>query len=385
MSFRTRLQSFAETRQKIQVWYGMGCHNTVTGRVLGVDHDHVDIEAYSHESDGQIHVRRILVPMHLILHIDITSCDAEEGIEEKLPVFERKSETLKAAPHIVPEGPRGYNVRIWSQFDSSYIDKFSRLTTGPGGIYLAANNGIWSIDSAGQISEYLQIRNGEFISGLSFSASGVLYAAATGGIVYRIDGSKKGRILIQLNGQLTGGGTSLGDVALGLNETVFVSNFPSDIEANSGGIFRINRNGDYEVLVGGAGRGTQGLLVDQDGFLWALEHACGCVVKRTTDGNELARVVISDPDSFLAAEGYDGNLAMDSLGRIYITAGRAGSVFRLNRDGRTETFLSNLKHPTGITFGADGTLFVLEAGRSRVLRVAALDKADRTTSTPALS
>ena len=70
MSFRTRLQGFVENRQKIQIWYGMGCHNTVTGRVLGVDHDHIDVESYSHESDGQIHVRRILIPMHLILHID---------------------------------------------------------------------------------------------------------------------------------------------------------------------------------------------------------------------------------------------------------------------------------------------------------------------------
>ncbi len=77
MSFRTRLQGFVENRQKIQIWYGMGCHNTVTGRVLSVDHDHIDVESYSHESDGQIHIRRILVPLHLILHIDITS--AENG------------------------------------------------------------------------------------------------------------------------------------------------------------------------------------------------------------------------------------------------------------------------------------------------------------------
>ena len=76
---------------------------------------------------------------------------------------------------------------------------------------------------------------------------------------------------------------------------------------------------------------------------------------------------------------------MDSLGRIYVTAGRAGTVFRVNRDGRVDSFLTGLVNPTGISFSQDGTLFVLEAGRSRVLRVIALDKADRTQSATALS
>ena len=76
---------------------------------------------------------------------------------------------------------------------------------------------------------------------------------------------------------------------------------------------------------------------------------------------------------------------MASLGRIYVTAGRSGTVLRVNREGRSEVFLNGLVNPTGIAFGSDGALFVLEAGRSRVLRVAALDKADRTASATALS
>src|SRR5277367_2259831 len=99
MSFRTRLQTFVENRQKIQIWYGMGCHNTVTGRVLNVDHDHIDMEAYSHESDGQIHIRRILVPLHLILHIDITSAEAEESDDDITVSFdaEKASSTQSMA------------------------------------------------------------------------------------------------------------------------------------------------------------------------------------------------------------------------------------------------------------------------------------------------
>src|SRR5580698_1386999 len=96
MSFRTRLQGFVENRQKIQIWYGMGCHNTVTGRVLSVDHDHIDVESYSHESDGQIHIRRILVPLHLILHIDITSA---EIVEEE----EHASKEAKDSGKVVPQ------------------------------------------------------------------------------------------------------------------------------------------------------------------------------------------------------------------------------------------------------------------------------------------
>src|ERR1700735_3851544 len=96
MSFRTRLQGFVENRQKIQIWYGMGCHNTVTGRVLSVDHDHIDVESYSHESDGQIHIRRILIPLHLILHIDITSAEvAEEEDEDAAQPAESKDSNGK--------------------------------------------------------------------------------------------------------------------------------------------------------------------------------------------------------------------------------------------------------------------------------------------------
>src|SRR5215471_20586139 len=97
MSFRTRLQAFVESRQKIQIWYGMGCHNTVTGRVLNVDHDHIDVEAYTHESDGQIHIRRILVPLHLILHIDITTAEVSEEEDESLSAPEEK-ETRTQTP-----------------------------------------------------------------------------------------------------------------------------------------------------------------------------------------------------------------------------------------------------------------------------------------------
>lgn len=384
MSFRTRLQTFVENRQKIQIWYGMGCHNTVTGRVLSVDHDHIDMEAYSHESDGQIHVRRILVPLHLILHIDITTAEMDESEDEITVSFDAEKSTNGSSGMAVvdlPEPPKGYAVRILSQLNASYSNRFSRMCPGPGGIYFAVDGSVWHIDSTGQMTEYARIRGNTTISGLRFDRKSVLYVATIQGTVYKIDPNKSGRVLAQLDGSLTGGGTFLSDLVLTNNDEVIVSNFPS----NTGGVFKIDRAGEYEVVVGGAGHGTQGLLVDQDGNLWGLEHSSGSVVKRTLDGRELARVQVAEPEAFNFADGFDGNLAIDTLGRIYVTAGRAGSVYRISRDGRVDTFLNALVNPTGITFSQDGTLFVLEAGRSRVLRVIALDKADRTASATALS
>ncbi len=114
MSFRTRLQAFVDSRQKIQIWYGMGCHNTVTGRVLGVDHDHIDVESYSHENDGQINVRRILVPLHLILHIDITASEMVDEEELSQGDDKQANKLLSSLSSIVdlPDTPKGYGVKV---------------------------------------------------------------------------------------------------------------------------------------------------------------------------------------------------------------------------------------------------------------------------------
>src|SRR6516165_7318089 len=282
MSFRTRLQGFVENRQKIQIWYGMGCHNTVTGRVLGVDHDHIDLESYSHESDGQIHIRRILVPLHLILHIDITSSEIEEEDDSaaapSATAEPKESKLLSPLLSVIdlPDAPKGYAVRILSQLNASYSNRFSRMAAGPGGVYFACDGSVWFVDQGGQLTEYARIRGNSTISGLRFDRKGVLYVSTIQGTVYRIDPNKSGRILAQLDGSLTGGGTFLSDLAIGAREEIYVSNFPS----NTGGIFRIDRNGEYEVMVGGPGHGTQGLWLDNDGFLWCLEHVTGSVIKR---------------------------------------------------------------------------------------------------------
>ena len=281
----------------------------------------------------------------------------------------------------LPDSPRGYGVKVLSQLNSSHSNHFSRMTLGPNGIYFACDGSVWFVDSTGHLIEYARIRGNSTISGLRFDSRGILYVATIQGTIYRIDPNKSGRVLAHLANAQNGKETFLADLVIGPQEEIYVANCPS----TTGGIFKVEADGEYKLLSSGPQQGTQGLLLDHEGFLWGLEHATGTVVKRSLAGTALARIAVAESQAFDFADGFDGSLAMDSLGRLYITAGRAGSVLRVNREGPAETFLSGLVNPTGIAFGADGALLILEAGRSRVLRVAALGKADRPASARALS
>ena len=269
----------------------------------------------------------------------------------------------------LPDAPKGYAVRILSQLNASYSNRFSRMSAGPGGVYFACDGSVWFVDQGGQLTEYARIRGNSTISGLRFDRKGVLYVSTIQGTVYRIDPNKSGRILPN--------STVVSQVVA--RSFLILSSAPKtnsclELSFEYRWYFRVDRTGEYEVILGGPGHGIQGLLLDTDGYLWCLEHSSGSIVKRSLDGREMARVVVAEPECFNFADGYDGNLAMDSLGRLYVTAGRAGSILRINREGRSEIFLNGLVNPTGIAFGTDGSLFVLEAGRSRVLRVAALER-----------
>lgn len=449
MSIRTRLQSFIESKQKIQIWYGMGCHNVCTGRVLFVDQDHVDVESYVHDNDGQINIKRLLIPTHLILHIDITAAESSDepevileaekhlasgqtslqdalknekinnsqtlnqasentslprwsDIESHSQVTNKLSDmdnSLKAddgqgilshfekilpndTPIVdLPRAMQGYFIVVLSKLSGLCINRFSRMTTGPRGLCFACDNSVWLVDNNGQLAEYARIRGNSTISGLRFDKKGMLYISTVQGTVYRIDPCKSGRILAQLDGTLTGGGTFLSDIVLGNRDDIYVSNFPS----NTGGIFKIDNKGSVDMFIGGPGHGTQGLLLDRENHLWSLEHGTGSVLKYSSDGRELARINIAEPESFNFSDGFDGNLAMDSLQRLYVTVGKAGMVVRVNQDYETEVFMHDLVNPTGITFGDDGSLYVLESGKARVLRVLFLNKKEKTTQATALS
>ncbi len=415
MSIRTRLQSFIETKQKIQIWYGMGCHNVCTGRVLFVDQDHVDVESYVHDNEGQINVKRLLIPMHLILHIDITSAetldepevileaekylttskttnvandnkpDNNEWPQEALvktpkPSIEKKIETKASDSGFSNENSKahdngktiqGLNVSVISKLNALSANRFSRMVLSPRGLAFACDNSVWIIENS-NLTEYARIRGNSTISGLRFDKKGMLYIATVQGTVYRIDPYKSGRILAQLDGAMTGGGTFLSDIVLDNEDNLFVSNFPS----NTGGIFKIDNRGNVVKFLGGSGHGTQGLYFhnqNNKACLWSLEHGSGCVVKYGLNGQELARVNIAEPESFNFSDGYDGNLAMDKLNNLYVSVGKAGIIMSVNEDLETNIVFRDLLNPTGITFGDDDCLYVLESGKARVIKINVLN------------
>ncbi len=412
MSIRTRLQGFIESKQKIQIWYGMGCHNVCTGRVLFVDQDHVDVESYVHDNEGQINIKRLLIPMHLILHIDITSAETTEepevileaekylttnktnnnqnnevikekgwsdealvkttksGLEKNLDNKTVEKNKVKENSLSVESSQviQGYTVSVISKLNALSVNRFSRMVISPRGLAFACDNSVWLIENSNQLTEYARIRGNSTISGLRFDKKGMLYIATVQGNVYRIDPYKSGRILAQLDGAMTGGGTFLSDLVLDYEDNLYVSNFPS----NTGGIFKIDNRGSVIKFLGGSGHGTQGLYfqnLNHKSYLWSLEHGSGCVVKYNLNSQEIARVNIAEPESFNFSDGYDGNLAMDSLNRLYVTVGKAGLIMRVNEDLETEIILRDLVNPTGLTFDDDDSLYVLESGKARVIKI----------------
>ena len=55
-------------------------------------------------------------------------------------------------------------------------------------------------------------------------------------------------------------------------------------------------------------------------------------------------------------------------GELYIADTGNGSIRRMDAKGKVTTILTGLSDPTGLCW-ADGSLYVAETGRSRILRV----------------
>src|SRR5262249_37307864 len=52
------------------------------------------------------------------------------------------------------------------------------------------------------------------------------------------------------------------------------------------------------------------------------------------------------------------SMAIDPEGRLYVSSRFEGTVYRIARDGSSETFASDLGVACGLAFASDGTLFV---------------------------
>lgn len=101
MNLKMRLERLADTKAWARLHFADG--TSLTGRVLRIGHDYVEIESYGNtDQPARRDYSKHLVPMHLVkfMTIDSTSfADAErerlnylsqiEASEESLPEFER--------------------------------------------------------------------------------------------------------------------------------------------------------------------------------------------------------------------------------------------------------------------------------------------------------
>lgn len=119
----------------------------------------------------------------------------------------------------------------------------------------------------------------------------------------------------------------------------------------------------------------------QTGALWVMDDSCDCIVALDRDGS--LRYVLAERQTENVGDGGsdldDNALVFDLLGNAYFTDDDADAVIRLERDGELSITLDSDEMvavtgefsavPRGLTFGADGALYVTEAVSDTVLRL----------------
>jgi len=126
---------------------------------------------------------------------------------------------------------------------------------------------------------------------------------------------------------------------------------------------------------------TNGLTVNNDGFIYACEYGFGQILKFSPEG-----------ECTIVADGYEGekfnrpnDLAFDKSGNLYFTDPSSygadkpdGRLFRIVKEtGEVELLYSGLCFPNGIAFHpTEKNLFVCESAKNRILKFP-LDDAGR--------
>jgi hypothetical protein len=262
----------------------------------------------------------------------------------------------------IPQVPEGYRVEVICQLDLKWSDRLSRLTRESTGIYFACGDFVSHIQARRKWPpSYAWLQNDSFIHALIFDRNSNLFVATSERTVYQIYPNKGGRICSRKPRD----GALLTDLCLFPDDTtLLVSDFHSGIYS----ISLTRPGGEWSLL--SANVGTRGMTIAK-GHLWTVEPEAGLIAKRSLDGKEVSKFrILSDHDFHCPERGYDAQLAMDGAENFYVTAGAAGTVLRLNpTTGDVEVFVSGLLNPTGVSASVNGTLYVLEAGRARVLEV----------------
>ncbi|WP_394002959.1 gluconolaconase [Luteimonas sp. WGS1318] len=221
-------------------------------------------------------------------------------------------------------------------------------------------------------------------SGMAIDAGGVLYVADTGNHAIR-------RITPQ--GEVTtlaGGGGGFVDgpalmarfdapigIAVGGDGTVYVADSHNDrIRAIRDGVVSTLAGGDGPGFLDGGGADARfdtptGLALDGDGRLWIADTGNGAVRVLDAAGVHTPALHAADPDDLPRAP---LALAMADDGTLYITELARGRVLQRAADGRVHVLTGRdmaqrLARPSGIALDARGDAWIADAAAHRVHRI----------------
>jgi len=121
-----------------------------------------------------------------------------------------------------------------------------------------------------------------------------------------------------------------------------------------GAVYRVAADGTPEQVASDLGVAC-GIAFDQEGWMFVGDRSG--TIFRVRDGRATAFATL--PASVAAF-----HLAMSPEGELHVTAPTLGTydpIYKINRRGQITTIASSLGRPQGLTFGADGRLYVIDA------------------------
>ncbi len=121
-----------------------------------------------------------------------------------------------------------------------------------------------------------------------------------------------------------------------------------------GAVYRVAADGTPEQVASDLGVAC-GIAFDEEGWMFVGDRSG--TIFRVRDGRATAFATL--PPSVAAF-----HLAMSPEGELHVTAPTLGTydpIYKINRRGQITTIASSLGRPQGLTFGADGRLYVIDA------------------------